>query len=76
MSSMMFKNGISKVFHNREIAEAKKAGWTYSPEKVKVNLKPKKITKDRIVVKEVDILAPTITNVDLSGPKDLNKEGD
>ena len=23
MSSMMFKNGISKVFHNREIAEAK-----------------------------------------------------
>jgi hypothetical protein len=77
MSATMFKDGISKVVHNREIRAAKEAGWTFSPDEAKVKLKPrKKITKDKVSVTEVEIIKPTITNVDLSGPEDLNKEGD
>ena len=74
MSTTMFKDGISKVVHNREIAAAKKAGWTYSPEAVKVKLRPRPM-KNRLRVSQVDLLRPqTIT--DLPGPQDLNKEGD
>ena len=78
MSATMFKDGISKVFHNRKIAEAKEAGWTFSPDEVKIKLKPrKKITKDKVSVTEVEIIKPTtITTDDLSGPEDLKQEGD
>jgi len=68
MSSTMFKNGVSKVFHNREIVEAKKAGWTFSPDKV-VNVKPK-MPKYKLEVSEVEVKQPEITT-DLSGPEDL-----
>jgi len=74
MSTTMFKDGISKVFHNREIAGAKKAGWTYSPEEVKAKLRPRPI-KNRLKVGQVDLLRPQ-TIIDLPGPQDLNKEGD
>ena len=69
MSSMMFKNGVSKVFHNREIMEAKKAGWTFSPDTV-VKPKSKAVPKYKMEVFEVEVKQPKITT-DLSGPEDL-----
>jgi hypothetical protein len=74
MSSTMWKNGISKVVHNREIVEAKKTGWTFSPARAIV--KPKTFTKARILVGEVEIIKPTTKTTDLSGPEDFNQEGD
>jgi hypothetical protein len=75
MSSTMWKNGVSKVFHNREIVEAKKTGWTFSP--VKTIVKTKKtitVPKYKLEVKEVDVLQSKTT--DLPGPEDLQIEGD
>lgn len=72
MSSTMYKNGVSKVFHNREIAEAKKAGWTFDPVKV-VKAKPIKKSYD-LKIGEVQIKHPKPT--DLSGPEDLDKSGE
>ena len=74
MSTTMYKDGISKVVHNREIAAAKKAGWTYNPGTVKAKQKPR-ASKDRLKVKQVDMLRPQ-TIIDLPGPQDLNTKGD
>ena len=75
MSATMWTNGVSKVFHNREIREAKKTGWTFSP--VKAIVKTKKtitVPKYKLEVKEVDVLQSKTT--DLLGPGDLQIEGD
>lgn len=75
MSATMWKNGVSKVFHNREIVEAKKTGWTFSPVTAIVKTKkPRAVPKYKLEVKEVDVLQSNTT--DLCGPEDLIIEGD
>jgi|DEB0MinimDraft_10_1074344.scaffolds.fasta_scaffold19916_5 hypothetical protein len=64
MATKMYKEQVSKKVRGYQVEAHLKDGWTFEPSKTKST--PRRGSRDRITVKEVDIIKP-----DLEGPEDL-----
>ena len=64
MAVKMHKETSFKMVRGLDAEQHLKDGWTFEPSKTKST--PRRGSRDRITVKEVDIIKP-----DLGGPEDL-----
>ncbi len=71
MSVRMYKDKNSKRVRGLNVQAHLDTGWTFEPGK-QVDLKPRKkvLPKMKLTIGEVEVKS----NIDLSGPKDLNNK--
>ena len=64
MAVKMYKDKSFRMVRGLSVEAHLKDGWTFEPSKIKST--PRRGSRDRITVKEVDVIKP-----DLGGPEDL-----